>query len=95
MEDVKNYIKKNICIFCPNNTNNDCMKIQKQTRNGVSTYKCLNFQKQEKPKRVFEKFIKFEYLNEYNKLVATIIKGTPKNIVDELKLKYDEIEILK
>lgn len=95
MEDVKNYLKKNICIFCPNNNKEKCMNIQKINQNGVITYKCLNFQKKEKEPRVLNKFIKFEYLNEFNKFVVTVIKETPKNVLDELKIKYDEIEILK
>ena len=95
MEDVKEYITKNICIFCPNNTNNNCMEIQKNNKNGVLTYKCLNFQRKEKPKRIYDKFIKFEYLNEFNKFIGVVIKETPQYIIDELKSKYDGIEILK
>jgi hypothetical protein len=95
MKDVKNYILKNICIFCPNNINNNCMKIQTNNKNGVLTYKCLNFQRKEKPKRIYDKFIKFEYLNEFNKFIAVIIKETPQHIIDELKYKYDGIEIMK
>lgn len=95
MEDVKNYLRKNICIFCPNNKKEKCMDIQKNSQNGIITYKCLNFQKKETENRILNKFIKFEYLNEYNKLVVIVIKETPDNIIKELKLKYDEIEILK
>lgn len=95
MEDVKNYLMKNICIFCPNNKKENCMKIQTIKKGGMVTYKCENFQKQEKPQRVYQKFIRFEYLNEFGKYTVGLIKETPHNIIDELKKKYDEIEILK
>lgn len=93
MEDVKNYLKKNICIFCPNKNKKNCMKIHKINNDGVITYRCLNFQKKEKENRVLNKFIKFEYLNEYNKFVVIVMKETPQNVLDELKMKYDQIEI--
>lgn len=97
MEDVKSYLKKNICIFCDNKQKEKCVKIQKLEKNGLITYKCLNFKKQqqEKEERMFSKFIKFEYLNEFNKYVVTVIKETPHNVIDQLKSKYDEVEILK
>ena len=70
-------------------------KYKKNNKNGVLTYKCLNFQRKEKPKRIYDKFIKFEYLNEFNKFIGVVIKETPQYIIDELKSKYDGIEILK
>lgn len=96
MEDVKNYLKKNICIFCDNNRKENCMNIQQNKNDGVFTCKCLNFikkQQQSKEERIFSKFIKFEYLNEFNRFTVVIIKETPHNIIDQLKLKYDQIEI--
>lgn len=95
MEDVKDYLKKNICIFCDNEKKEKCMNIQCINQNGLFTCKCLNFNRKQEAKqeRMFSKFIKFEYLNEFNKYVVIVIKETPKNVIEELKLKYDEIEI--
>lgn len=97
MEDVENYLKKNICIFCDNTRKEKCMKIQQINNNGIITCKCLNFNRKQETKqeRMFSKFIKFEYLNEFNKYVVIVIKETPKNIIEELKMKYDQIEILE
>ena len=75
-------MKKNVWIY------------KKAIKNGVIIYKCSNFIKKEKESKIHNKFIKFEYLDEFNKLVVVVIKETPKNILDDLKLKYDEIKIL-
>lgn len=95
MEDVKNYFKKNICIFCDNKNKEYCMNIQEIKKNNIIQHKCLNFIKkqEDRQEKVFSKFIKFEYLNEYNKYVVIVIKNTPKTIIEQLKLKYDEVEI--
>lgn len=94
MEDVKNYLRKNICIFCSNNNEEKCMNIQKAIKNGVIIYKCSNFIKKEKESKIHNKFIKFEYLDEFNKFIVVVIKDTPQNILNDLKQKYDEIKIL-
>ena len=45
MKDVKNYFKSKICIFCKNNKREECLKIRKITSNNLTTYKCLNYEK--------------------------------------------------
>jgi len=92
MKDVQKDLKEKICIFCLRHECMNCMNIHKSKKNGIVTYKCINFKKGKIIMEDYKEYLKYSFYDETNSYIAIIEKNTPKEIIEEMKKHFDEVK---
>jgi len=98
MKDVERVLEEEYCIFCLNHKCKkdwECLKFKISEKDNMVTYKCLNFVKGPKKEIEFKEYLKYAFYDEVGNYVAIIKRRTPKNIIEQMKNKFDEVKFME